>query len=58
MDIWVVLALCANLKGQCVWSPPARMPSPEACAQYGRKLQLERKQPMNSFRCTKVEVRR
>mgnify|MGYP001604312764 CR=1 FL=1 len=57
MEIWIVIALCSTLKGQCAWSPPAPMPSSEACAQYGRKLQLERGLPMNAFRCLKVEVR-
>lgn len=57
MTIWVVLAVCASLKGTCVWSPDHIMPSSVACAQFGRKLQLERGLPMNSFRCRKVEVR-
>jgi hypothetical protein len=57
MEIWIVIAVCASLKGQCAWSPPSPMPSREACMAYGRKLQLERKLPMNSFRCLKVEVK-
>jgi hypothetical protein len=57
MDIWIVTALCLSLKGQCAWSPPSPMPSRVACTQFGRKLQLERNLPMNSFRCLKVEVK-
>lgn len=54
---WIAIAVCASLKGQCAWSPPAPMPSPEACAQFGRKLQLERKLKMNSFKCLPVEIK-
>jgi hypothetical protein len=57
MEIWIVLAVCAGLKGQCAWSPPAPMPTRVACFAYGRKLQLERKLPMNKFQCLKVDVR-
>lgn len=57
MTIWVVLAVCANLKGTCVFSPPEPMPSREACFAYGRKLQLDRKQPMNAFHCIKGEIK-
>ncbi len=55
-EIWIVTALCLSLKGQCAWSPPAPLPSSVACFAYGRKIQTERKQPMNAFRCLKVEV--
>lgn len=57
MEIWIAIAVCASLKGQCAWSPPAPMPSSVACFQFGRKLQLERKQPMNAFKCLKVEIK-
>lgn len=57
MTIWLVLATCASLKGTCAYSPPSPMPSREACFQYGRKLQLERKQPMNKFRCIQGEIK-
>lgn len=57
MSAWLVLAVCASLKGECVWAPRDPLPSPEACAQYGRRLQLGRGLAMNSFRCLKVEVK-
>lgn len=53
---FAVLAACTDLKGECVWLRQSPMPSPEACAQFGRKLQLERGRPMNDFRCRKIEV--
>jgi hypothetical protein len=50
MEIWAVIAVCASLKGECVWSPHAdAVARPPACFAFGRKLQLERKQPMNKF---------
>lgn len=57
MEIWVVIAVCTALKGQCAFSPPSPMPSRVACFAFGRKLQLDRKKPMNAFKCLKVEVR-
>ncbi len=56
-EIWIVVAVCSTLKGQCAWSPPSPMPSSVACAAYGRKVQLARKQPMNAFKCLRVEVK-
>lgn len=55
--IWIAIAVCSTLRGQCAWSPPSPMPSREACAQYARKIQIQRKQPMNAFKCLKVEVK-
>lgn len=56
-DIWIVIALCSSLHGQCAFSPPSPMPSRVACFAYGREMQLERKMPMNSFKCLKVEIK-
>lgn len=57
-EIWIVIAVCASLKGQCAWSPPEILPSRAACIAYGRKVQIERKLSVKSFRCLKVEVRK
>lgn len=56
-EIWVVLAACLNLKGQCVFSPGHILPSSVACFAYGRNLQLDRGLPMNSFECRKLEIK-
>lgn len=49
---WYVRAACADGHGRCTFMPPDRaLPTREACFAYGRKIQLERRLPMNDFRC-------
>lgn len=57
-EFWIVLAVCTSLKGTCAFSPPEPLRSPEACAQYGRRLQLSRGLPMNAFECPKIAIKR
>jgi hypothetical protein len=57
MTVYIVIAVCANLMGQCAYSPAYPLISREACTQYGRGLQLKRGLKMNSFHCMRGTVK-
>lgn len=51
---WAVISMCPDQKHACAYITRDGMPSSEACAQNGRRIQLKLKLGMDDYYCMEL----